>query len=436
MANKLPDDVWVEVFSYLSMECWYPVFFVCKKWNRCAKRAFDPSSKFPLLKSVIETKAEAFSQLLHCYNIDPRFGNDFPIRTSCRLGFFSLVETLLKDPRIDPTIDQNCPLWIAASKGHLQIVQLLLQDERVNPTDKNCYALHMAYCNGHLDVARELMKDHRVWTHPDSDEIKKILFSPYIFIICVEWNEQTNLHLWRRFLVLLSLHLLFFNPLHFGWKRLELCLFTLNFVEFALLGSLLALFMSLLAQLFVRFNAISSGLCFSLCVIPNKTLPFCSTGIQQPNQCSGTPFEWEPPSLPSLIHFGANGKRIANDICCVRKENILLAWVDNRTIGKVKPFDKAFEFVESGCNFSMNKSGSQFFCFRQDNELFGNRLWACRTGSKDWQIRVLLSEFLFILAPNQSKHKIVHRFFVHQHIHSLEGLRSFSETNTTVSRSV
>jgi ankyrin repeat protein len=93
---------------------------------------------------------------------DPFVGNNAVLKISLNLGFFDIVELLLKDSRIDPRFD-NCYLFKHVFKyGYENIIKIFMEDSRIN-TPLNCeFFLILAFKYEQFKILQLLLKDGMV----------------------------------------------------------------------------------------------------------------------------------------------------------------------------------------------------------------------------------------------------------------------------------
>jgi hypothetical protein len=89
------------------------------------------------LKYAVENnKVQAVKIMMRYPQINPRFQNNYLIKSACADGYSEIVEILLKDPRTNPAAENNyCISW-AARRANVDVVKLLLEDPRVYPCGK------------------------------------------------------------------------------------------------------------------------------------------------------------------------------------------------------------------------------------------------------------------------------------------------------------
>ena len=96
---------------------------------------------------------------------DPRYSDDYAIRTACAQGHTNVVKILLDDGRADPACKYNLCIQTASLHGHADVVKLLLADQRVNPEDRMSRSLRLASLYRRPEVVRLLLDDGRADPH-------------------------------------------------------------------------------------------------------------------------------------------------------------------------------------------------------------------------------------------------------------------------------
>jgi hypothetical protein len=153
------------MITYISPESYYDSYLEYKK-----SKKFIP---YPLTKFqsfILDIRLNKIKKIKNSIkNINPSENDNKALFLALELGFFSIVEILLKDPRVDPSTQNNKFIILASIENNTGIIELLLKDPRVDPSADDNKALFNAFSNHDNEVIKVLLKDPRV--DPSSRDI-------------------------------------------------------------------------------------------------------------------------------------------------------------------------------------------------------------------------------------------------------------------------
>ena len=124
--------------------------------------------------------------LLKKSQINPAILNNGPIIYLVANEYTDAIKKLLEDPRVDPSDQDNEALMYASDYGYLDIMDILLQDPRVDPSARGNHALDLAIGEDHLDIVKRLLQDPRFDPSTGIDDL-------HLALIEISQNEETHL---------------------------------------------------------------------------------------------------------------------------------------------------------------------------------------------------------------------------------------------------
>jgi ankyrin repeat protein len=91
-----------------------------------AKNNLSNTELIQVFKSAVENGSnKCVNYLIHDFEVDPSFENNWALRNAAQYGQHKIVESLLCDDRVDKNVNNNEALNLAIHNGHTKVIELL-----------------------------------------------------------------------------------------------------------------------------------------------------------------------------------------------------------------------------------------------------------------------------------------------------------------------